>query len=173
MDDSEKNLISIFLSGLKEDLRRKVKLDKPLLMVAAYRSVCAWEMIAITEKRMNRFQPYKNPGNPTEHPALQGKNQGTSAVRKESNSANPVPIRRLTPKKIEEYRRKNLCFKCDEPFTYGHKNKNRSLMLIESEEVENLEEEEEILLEPKDSNQEYLRSPYMSWRAFRHLEQLD
>jgi len=47
-----------------------------------------------------------------------------------------------------------LCFKCDEPFTFGHKCKNKSIMLIESEESEAniLEEgeegEEENLVEP-------------------------
>jgi len=31
----------MFLSGLKEDLRGKVKTGRPLTMVAAHRSVCA------------------------------------------------------------------------------------------------------------------------------------
>jgi len=53
VDDTEKNLISLFLSGLKEDLRGKVKMGRPLTMVAAYRSACAREMIALTEKTMN------------------------------------------------------------------------------------------------------------------------
>ena len=53
-------------------------------------------------------------------------------------------MRRLTPAQIEEYRKKNLCSKCDEPFTFGHKCKNRSIMLIESEELEgNVVEEED------------------------------
>jgi len=33
--DSEKNLVSLFLSGLREDLRQKVRLDKPTTMIAA------------------------------------------------------------------------------------------------------------------------------------------
>jgi len=44
-DETKKNLISLFLSGLKDDLRMKVKMDKPLCMVAAYRSACAMELI--------------------------------------------------------------------------------------------------------------------------------
>jgi len=48
--DSGKNLINQFLEELREYLRGKVKLDKPLTMVASYRSACAREMIAMTEK---------------------------------------------------------------------------------------------------------------------------
>ena len=56
----------------------------------------------------------------------------------------------LPPAQVEEYRRKNLCFKCDEPYTFGHKCKSRSLMLIECDDSEeDAEEEEEIILEPK------------------------
>ena len=43
VEDSEKNLISLFLTGLKEERRGKVKLDKPLTMVATFRSACARE----------------------------------------------------------------------------------------------------------------------------------
>ena len=41
--DSEKNLIGLFLTGLKEEIRGKVKLDEPLTMVASFRSACARE----------------------------------------------------------------------------------------------------------------------------------
>jgi len=63
VDDSEMNLISLFLAGLREDLREKVKLDKPMRMVASYRSAHARELIVITGKRLSKFQSYeaKNP----------------------------------------------------------------------------------------------------------------
>jgi len=60
MDDSENNLISLILSGLREDLRKKMRLDKLMTMVGAYKSACVSELIAITEKRVSKFQPYKN-----------------------------------------------------------------------------------------------------------------
>jgi len=49
---------------------------------------------------------------------------------------------------------KNLCSKCDEPFTFGHKCNSKSIMLIESEAlevdaVENEEEEDESLVSLK------------------------
>jgi len=80
---------------------------------------------------MNRFQSYKGTGSPAAHaPPSKG---SALAIGKEGGSASQLPIRRRTPEKVEDYRRKNLCFKCDEPYTMGHKCKNNSLMLIESE----------------------------------------
>ena len=40
VEDTQKNFVSLFLSGLREDLRAKVKLDKPLTVVSANRSAC-------------------------------------------------------------------------------------------------------------------------------------
>jgi len=73
VDDLEENLISLFMSGLREDLRGKVKMDMPLTMVATYRSACAREMIALIDKRLSRFQSYKNSSSPVMHtpPAAQ------------------------------------------------------------------------------------------------------
>jgi len=50
VEESERNLINLFLAGLREDLRGKVKMDKPTTIMAAFRSAEAREMISITEK---------------------------------------------------------------------------------------------------------------------------
>jgi len=60
----------------------------------------------------------------------------------------PHPVKRLTFAQVEEYRKKNLCFKCDEKFVPSHKHNNRSLMVIEGNHKE--EEDDEILLKPKE-----------------------
>jgi len=60
MDDSEKNLVSLLLLGLREDLRQKVKLVKSVTLISAYRSAYARELIAITEKRLGKFQAYRS-----------------------------------------------------------------------------------------------------------------
>ena len=53
-----------------------------------------------------------------------------------------------------------MCFKCDEPFTYWHKCKNKSHMLNECEdEGRFIKEEEDILLEPKERSQKSLCMP--------------
>ena len=91
---------------------------KPQTMVATYSCACARELISVTKRKLGKFQPFKN--NPT--PAIQ-----SSPPVKSSNVATKVKKeattiqKRLTPAQVEEYRRKNLCFKCDELYTYGHK----------------------------------------------------
>jgi len=59
VDTTEKKMISLFLAGLREELRGKVKLDKPLSMVSAYRSACARESIATMERRAGKNFAYK------------------------------------------------------------------------------------------------------------------
>ena len=58
-------------------------------------------------------------------------------------------MRRLTPARLEEYRRKSVCFICDGPYTIGHKCKNKHLLLMEVGPEEEIDGEEEILFEPK------------------------
>jgi len=54
VDETENNLINIFLVGLREDLRVKVKTDKPLSMVSTYKSAYAREIIASAERKRLR-----------------------------------------------------------------------------------------------------------------------
>ena len=74
-------------------------------------------MIAITEKKLCKYQPYKS----SSFPALQSpssiKGLATAAAGKEGSSETRAPIRRQSPAKVEEHRKKNISFKCDEPFT--------------------------------------------------------
>jgi len=138
VDESEKNLISLFLFGLKEDLRGKVKMNIPLSMVAAYRSACARESIALIEKRLSMFQPFRSSGSLTMQTPTPTKNLTSTTTDKGGGPQSQVPIKGLSPAKVEEYRRKNLCFKCDEPFAYSYKCKNKSLILIELRMGDNL-----------------------------------
>ena len=57
---SEKHVISLFLAGLEEDLKAKVKLDMPITMISTYRSACARESITLIEKMLGRVGPYKD-----------------------------------------------------------------------------------------------------------------
>ena len=53
-DEAEKNLISLFLASLREDLRVKVKMTKPLTMESVYRSAYAQEAIAAAKMKIVR-----------------------------------------------------------------------------------------------------------------------
>ena len=86
VDDFEKTMISLFLFGLREILRGKVKMDKPLTIVVAYRTACATEMIAITDKRLGEYQPYKSSSFPALRSPSSAKGLATDATGKEGSS---------------------------------------------------------------------------------------
>jgi len=100
VEDSEKNLISLFLAGVMEELRRRVKMDKPLNMVATYRSACAREMIAITDKRFGKIQSYKTVNNSMGHYQPAGKPNHTIVMEKGNNSTSPAYFKRPTQAQI-------------------------------------------------------------------------
>ena len=58
-----------------------------------------------------------------------------------------VPVKRLTLYQVEDYRKRGLCFKCDEKFKPGHRCSVKRLMMIEINYPE--EEDEEIIFEAK------------------------
>ena len=67
VEETAKNLISIFLAGLREDLRAQVKMSKPLTMISAYRNAYARETIAATERKVSQdilpqefYNPYES-----------------------------------------------------------------------------------------------------------------
>ena len=85
-----------------------------MTMVSAYRSAVAREFIAAAEKKLKRIAPYRGSAST---PVLSPKNSMIPATGRDVSSATSAPIRRLSPSQVEEYRRKSLCFKCDEPYS--------------------------------------------------------
>ena len=81
---------------------------------------------------------------------------------KEGSSTPQIAMKRLTLAQVDENRKKGLCFKCDEPYTIGHKCKQKSFMMIEHEDLESEAEDEEILLKPKG-----MEEPEISFQAMR------
>jgi len=77
---SEKHVINLFLIGLKEDLRAKVKLDKPTTKVSVYRSTSARDAITLMEKKLGRFTPYKE---------YKATTKTTSNIERSTNSPTP------------------------------------------------------------------------------------
>ena len=59
VDQTERNLLS-FVVWLERRSEGKVKMDKPMTVVVAYRSACAREPIALTNKKQAKFQTYKS-----------------------------------------------------------------------------------------------------------------
>ena len=130
MEETEKNLISIFLSGLREDLKGKVKLAKPSTMVSTYRLACAREAITASEKKWGKLFFFKSPVARSSQNLSNSKEILSIGSGKDVKSNEKTQVIRLTPTQVEDNRR-GLCFRCDENFSPGHKAK--SLMVIEIE----------------------------------------
>jgi len=81
---------------LREDLRAKVKMDKPITMVAAYRSACAREIIALPVKRLNKFQPYKSLGPSALQTPSPAKDLAIATIGKGGGPETQVPVKRLS-----------------------------------------------------------------------------
>ncbi|KAL4346959.1 hypothetical protein GQ457_17G027670 [Hibiscus cannabinus] len=136
----ETYFVSSFLSGLKEELRYKVKINQPgpgkigypQSLNEAYRLAKLHELALELETK--RFKPKTYPHNP------QSSFQKTWSV---SANNQPKPTNQNNTKQsLLEYRRaNNLCFKCGDKFTPAHQCKPKQLNLME-EELDQLEENE-------------------------------
>ena len=156
------------MAGLREDLRAQVKLSKPLTMVAAYRNVSARETITTAKRKVSRPPLSKNFCNLHESECWVW-NKTTQGKGIESTT-NPT-IKRLTPEQVNDYRKKGLCFKCDDKFLPGHKCSLKKLMMVEIDYPK--DEAEEILFEPKGELREMQRFQFMQWRVILPLRLLD
>ncbi|KAL4346721.1 hypothetical protein GQ457_17G027640 [Hibiscus cannabinus] len=128
----ETYFVSSFLSGLKEELRYKVKINQPGSLNEAYRLAKLHELALELETK--RLKPKTYPHNP------QSSFQKTWSV---SANNQPKPTNQNNTKQsLLEYRRaNNLCFKCGDKFTPAHQCKPKQLNLME-EELDQLEENE-------------------------------
>ncbi|KAL4379604.1 hypothetical protein GQ457_02G023110 [Hibiscus cannabinus] len=110
----EDYFISSFISGLKEELKHKVKVHEPKTLADACRKAKLYELATEIEAKKYRYN-YK------------GNNMGNSSMGKRINSipvtGNPrgPPGQNTQKQGLVEYRRaNNLCFKCGEKFGPGH-----------------------------------------------------
>ena len=111
----ESYFISSFVSGLKEELKLRVKAYEPNTLAAAYRQARLHELSLELEhkKQKPNFRPNLNPNlKSTYHAPHQTARMTTS------NSL------------IEQRRAQNLCFKCGDKFIPGHVCKNKQLNSI-------------------------------------------
>ncbi|GKV50520.1 hypothetical protein SLEP1_g57222 [Rubroshorea leprosula] len=175
---NEKQAVSFFLSGLRREIEISVRMFKPQTLYDAYAlarlqesSIQEAQKLALTCK----LQPRPTaPLLPTPNTLPQTPNATTKTFTSTNSTKLPYPntrpsntspkhIKPLTRQKMEERRRKGLCYWCDEKFTNGHKCKNMQLFSIEVVEGDEGEEgevfEEAIEELPDDSN------PHMSIHA--------
>ncbi|KAL4281742.1 hypothetical protein GQ457_03G022050 [Hibiscus cannabinus] len=130
---SEGYFVSSFISGLKEELKHKVKVLEPKSVFDATRQAKLYELAMEIEAKKQKYVPrsttYSNQG-PIQktYTASQTQQQRPNTLNQNNKTA------------LVEYRRThNLCFKCGERFTPGHQCKVKQLNSMEEEE----EQEEE------------------------------
>ncbi|XP_039004688.1 uncharacterized protein LOC120131883 [Hibiscus syriacus] len=141
----EEFFVSIFISGLKEELKHRVKALNPKEVTEACRQAKLYEIsIEFESKRQKqnaRFPPYPTQttfNKPAASPTTQ------KVLPNPSNKNNLLEYRRLN----------NLCYKCGERFQPGHQCKLRQLNAME--ELDNQEEAvitEEVLGESSDKEE--------------------
>ncbi|KAL4291109.1 hypothetical protein GQ457_14G019780 [Hibiscus cannabinus] len=131
----EDYFISSFISGLKEELKHKVKVHEPKTLADACRKAKLYELAAEIESKKYKYS-YK------------GNTMGSSGMGHKiitppmTGNIRGQPVQNTPKQGLIDYRRaNNLCFKCGEKFGPGHHCKLKQLNMMEEE--EQCQEEEE------------------------------
>eukprot|EP00268_Persea_americana_P048348 TRINITY_DN5100_c0_g1_i4.p1 TRINITY_DN5100_c0_g1~~TRINITY_DN5100_c0_g1_i4.p1 ORF type:complete len:391 (-),score=65.99 TRINITY_DN5100_c0_g1_i4:1091-2182(-) len=152
---SEKYLISVYLSGLKDEIRIGVqKLRPPTLPEAFTLSQLQEEEVSVKLKMLRsevgrpRFSTHFNDAKPSVSTVLE--------------------IKRLTPSEARERRAKGLCYKCDEQFVPGHRCKNQKFFWIEGL-LDDAEDDDDHQPSTQDVSKEEEAAPQISLHAIAGL----
>ncbi|XP_061347852.1 uncharacterized protein LOC133293322 [Gastrolobium bilobum] len=121
-------LRSIFISSLKAHICRLVLTHRP----QDYHE--AFSLARVYEDQSSDYKPSRTWSNPPKPPPNQI--SSTLSLTNKPHSSLPssgplaaIPIRRLSPTEMQVKREKNLCYTCDEPYSFGHKCKGRATLL--------------------------------------------
>ncbi|XP_050911420.1 uncharacterized protein LOC127126527 [Lathyrus oleraceus] len=140
---SEPLLISFFITGLKQTLRRELQFHRPPTLMEAFAMARAYEA------RLGDNPPYsknwtRNSTNPPitttpiQQPSTQIPQSQTTPPHTKPTSLPPLlptpqstlPVRHLPPAEIRDRRSKGLCFKCDEKWNPSHRCRSKVLLLL-------------------------------------------
>ncbi|GKC75805.1 putative nucleotidyltransferase, ribonuclease H [Tanacetum coccineum] len=143
---SESQAVSLYLKGLKQEIRGPVKMFKPSTLREAYGLAKIQSMNNDHLEGKGGSYKYNSqpritpPSNATKLPILPTPN----SVATDTTKTTHTPFRRLSEKEMEAKRAKNECFWCTAKWVRGHdcrgKNK-RQLYLIEVEEEDEKSED--------------------------------
>ncbi|KAL4289482.1 hypothetical protein GQ457_14G000540 [Hibiscus cannabinus] len=125
----EAYFVSNFISGLKEEIKHKVKVHAPTSLIDAYRKAKLYEL-ALEVENIKQKYPYKQL--PSSSTPFSTKTQ-PQPTQEPPKPITPQPNHRQT---LLEYRRNNnLCFKCGNIFGPGHQCQPKHLHLMEEDEL--------------------------------------
>ena len=181
---TDSQLRSLFIGGLKMEVRAEVKILRPATLHEAFTSA-----LMVEEKLKGVRGYYRSWGATAEGRASRsgalagsgaaGPNSRPRAAAKPGNSRpsnfrpNAQGRRRLSAAEVAERRAKGLCFWCEEKFVPGHKCKQQpaAIMLLEAEEEdeETVEDVEETEMAEEEIHAELSLHAYSGARAPRTL----
>ncbi|XP_062092349.1 uncharacterized protein LOC133798158 [Humulus lupulus] len=163
---SEQMYLNFFVWGLKLEIRRELLISRPCDLADAMAKAQLFE--DRNDDMVNRSRTSNTPsgwlpkqgqnlGSPSSGPGFTvptGTHSNTQSLSGAKQAAVPLPIKRLTPSEMRDKRERGLCFTCDEKYSFGHKCKNRVLVLCGTDEDNDtlLSPEEEETTDGDDNN---------------------
>ncbi|KAK6136072.1 hypothetical protein DH2020_030177 [Rehmannia glutinosa] len=142
---SEEYFIASFISGLSEELQSFINMFEPTTLQ---------QTVDLGRKQLHTIEAItKKLRNPTKSYNALYSNPKRTEIAPNQIPRNPPkpPVKLLTAAEMAARREKGLCYNCDEPFTYGHRCKNRITYMIMTEEEElSFLQDESVLEDPPD-----------------------
>jgi len=133
---SDRNRLSCFLSGLKDDIRLPVRMLHPTSLIAAF---------GLAKLQEEYLQSFRRPVRSATSSFSSGRqlswnHAGTVSSPVTTPASAPLalpakphaglPIHRISPAQMKERRERGLCYYCDDKWQPGHKCKSPSLYLL-------------------------------------------
>ncbi|KAK6149080.1 hypothetical protein DH2020_016605 [Rehmannia glutinosa] len=138
-DFSEEYFVASFISGLSDELQA---------FITMFDHVSLQQAIELGRKQILTLDAITK-----KLKAPQRRNESPSVAKPNMLSPQKPPMKLLTANEMAARREKGLCYKCDEPFSFGHSCKQRITYMI-------MTEEEELSYSPTSpENQEDLNPP--------------
>ncbi|KAL4278717.1 hypothetical protein GQ457_03G025020 [Hibiscus cannabinus] len=133
----EAYFVSSFISGLKDDIRHKVRVHAPQTLADACRKTKLYELAMEIEVKKHKF-PYKT--SYSQPQATHRVSNFQPASQPKVQAATPAPKQSL----LDFRRSNNLCFKCGDKFTPGHQCKPKQLNMMETNDSSQMSDSEEL-----------------------------
>lgn len=137
VDISEEHAISLYIEGLKPEIKCYVRLFKPMLLREAHSLARLQNNANLTVANGRSIPSYKPTTRPYFSPAIGSTSKlpllpAPPIKANPINSYKPTTTRRLTSREFDNKRARGECFWCSEKYTPGHKcTGNKQLYLFE------------------------------------------
>ena len=127
---SPKHKLSYFLSGLKDEVRLPIRMLNPPSLIAAFGLARIQEEYLLGCKRS-----YKGTYDQARPSLLGVPRPSLLDAALIENKTTKIPVKKIIVAQMEERKKKELCYNCDDKWAPGHKCKQATLFLLEGVEV--------------------------------------